>query len=539
MANQFNSNNLLQKQSISFEKTGFFSRIILDYLNDSESLAPFYSYKPQLTAFKEAMEAKGNERIDRKLLVDVLLRQNNHQDLSLLTRKNIDLLGNETTFCCVTAHQLNICSGPLYVIYKTLSVISLCRALQLEYPDRQFVPVYWLGSEDHDLAEIDHFHFFHESIQWLTDQKGPVGRMKPTGMENVLSKTGELAGESENALEWMRLLKASYHNASSMAEATRTLLNQLFGEYGLVVIDGDDKSLKQNCSEIIREELLTGQAGSIASETSARLAKHYPVQAHPREINLFFMQDGLRERIIRESGKFVIKNTDLSFSEAEILELVDQHPEYFSPNVILRPLFQQKVLPSLAYIGGGGELAYWFQLKDLFQYFSVDFPVLVLRNSFQIVDKPTNAKLDKLGFQPADFFQPEHELIRQFIDRLNSSEMDLHAERKEIENIFENLRTKVVALDKTLETAVLAEQASTIKSLERLEAKMLKAEKNKHETSVNQIKNLRAKMLPGDGLQERKENFGPLFIRMGKPLLNELLQHTDPLARTFNIISEN
>jgi bacillithiol biosynthesis cysteine-adding enzyme BshC len=529
---------LLQKQPISFEETGFFSRIILDYLSGSDTLSPFYTYKPNLAAFAEAMKAKQTEDIDRKALVAILQRQNSHQTLSAKTAANIQSFAHETTFCCVTAHQLNICTGPLYVIYKTLSVISLCEALNSEYPGRHFVPVYWLGSEDHDLAEIDHFQFFHQSIQWQTNQQGPVGRMQPAGMDQVLMKAKELAGESEHALEWMNLLESAYGHADTMAEATRTLLNKIFGEFGLVIIDGDDAVLKQSCANIIREELLTGAAGTIASETSLRLEKHYSVQAHPREINLFYMQDGLRERIIRHDNNFLVNNTTLSFSEKDMLTRVETSPECFSPNVILRPLFQQKVLPSLAYIGGGGEIAYWFQLKDLFQRFAVDFPVLVLRNSFQIMDKGAAAKWEKLGFQPADIFQSEHELIRQFIDRVQTGEMDLGAERKDLETLFERLRARVLSLDKSLESAVLAEKATALKSLERIEAKMLKAEKNKYETSVNQIKNIRAKMLPGDGLQERKENFGPLYIRSGKQILVELLQHTDPLAINFNLLLE-
>ncbi|MFI5171311.1 MAG: bacillithiol biosynthesis cysteine-adding enzyme BshC [Chitinophagales bacterium] len=526
----------MKTEKIPYEQTNRFGKIIIDYLTQKDILKPFYKFTPEINSFKKAIEDKSKESINRNLLAETIANQYNGVTIKPLAQKNIDALKIPTTFSVVTAHQLNIFTGPLYLIYKTLSTIKLCSELKENYPENNFVPVFWLGSEDHDFEEINHFHLFGKTYTWATDQKGACGRFDPRSLSGILEELQPVFGGSENVEHLLSVFRSAYLESQTLSEAGRKILNELFGDFGLVVVDGDDKYFKSECSAIITDEIFNLSSEKIVNETLEKFP--YDAQAKPREINLFYLIDNLRERIIfdKVAGKYLVVNTEISFSPAEIRIEIEQNPGHFSPNVILRPLFQQKVLPSIAFIGGKGEVAYWLQLKNLFDHHRINFPILLLRDSYLLVDNNTNNKIQKLGFNYADLFLDENVLINDYVKKHSSAETNMAHELTVIENEFEKIAKKALNIDPSLEKSVYAEKQTLVNAIRKLEAKLLKAEKNKMETEVARIKAIIFKLFPAGNMQERYDNFIPFYFKYGNGFFDRIIESIEQPENYFKII---
>src|SRR3989344_4404179 len=227
----------LKKQHISFEDTKQFSKLFLDYINGESMLRKFYSYSPEIDSFKQAIDDKRKESTNRILLVDVLKKQySKYSDNSTLS-DNINLLLKKETFTVCTGHQLCLFTGPLYFIYKIISTINLAEALKKKYPENNFVPVYWMATEDNDFEEISSINLFGKKIKWNSDAKGAVGRLNPASLNVVIDELKQILGESANAKELIQLFKDTYLQHVTISEATRYMVHQLFSEYGLVILD--------------------------------------------------------------------------------------------------------------------------------------------------------------------------------------------------------------------------------------------------------------------------------------------------------------
>ena len=383
---------------IRYQDSGYFTPITVDYLNQKSELQSLYHRFPTVENFEKQFQEKQTQFTisSREVLVSALKKQYESVAISEATKHNISSLLEFNTFTITTGHQLNLFTGPLYFLYKIISVINLTKTLQSKYPDQNFVPVYWMATEDHDFEEINYFNFKGKKIRWNKASSGPVGRLSTKDLEAVFEVFEKEIGTSQNANYIKQLFEDSYLKHETLAAATRFLANELFGEYGLVILDGDDADLKREFIPFIKEELLFQKSHQEVIATIETM-KSYEIQVNPREINLFYIEDNLRERIIFENNNYKVNNTSLHFSKEELLALVEKSPEKFSPNVILRPLYQEVILPNLCYIGGGGELAYWFELKSYFDSVGVVFPILLLRNSVLLTTEKQATKADKSG----------------------------------------------------------------------------------------------------------------------------------------------
>ena len=528
----------MDKVSIDHQKTGYLSQIVLDYITDKEQLKQFYKYTPKLNEFKKVIADKLKEGISRDTLADTLLKQYQDSDVAVDDiKKNIESLRLESTFTVTTGHQLCLFTGPLYFVYKLLSAINLAESLSKEYSEFNFVPVYWMASEDHDFEEINHFNLFNKRLAWDTEEKGSVGRLSTDGIKDVMSEVKVILGDNENAEDLLSIFKTAYTNQGNLANATRYFVNQLFSKYGLVVIDGDDKKLKQQIKPILKDEIKNQSSFKEVSQTNIHLGEKYKIQVNPREINLFYLKDGLRERIVNEENNYKINNTDIVFSGEEILKEVDEYPERFSPNVLTRPLYQEKILPNIAYIGGGGELAYWLQLKSLFEHHKINYPILLLRNSVLLVDKTTNSKWEKLGFSSQDLFDLENELIKRYVAGLSDMDLELTQEHQLLDNLYSKLQETASKVDGSLEQALKAEHTKQKKTIDNWKNKFEKAEKKREEVAINQIKRIKSKLFPENGLQERNNNILEHASRSNSDLISEIKTQLDPLKFDFSIIT--
>ena len=386
----------MKAHTIPYEQTGFFSTLILDYLKQEKTLNAFYEAFPSIDNFKKQTEIKAPtySRSQRQLLVRTLEAQYVNISLSDATAANIKRLEKASTFTITTGHQLSLLTGPLYFIFKIASTVKLCQQLKKVEPQKDFIPVYWMATEDHDFEEISHFMFEGKKIKWAHPTPGgAVGAMTLESLQPVLDLLEQLLPKNQAANLLTQWLSQSYRSSASLAEATRKLVNTLFGSYGLVIVDGDDAALKESFAPYMQQELKTQVCYSQVSQQIEALQTQYnnsfKPQVNPREINLFYLSPNKRQRIIRHTEGFQLDGDPTPISEKEILDRLASNPQAFSPNVLLRPLYQEVILPNIAYIGGGGELAYWLELKSFFASQSIPFPLLVLRNSAVLVDAKT------------------------------------------------------------------------------------------------------------------------------------------------------
>ncbi|WP_320815121.1 bacillithiol biosynthesis cysteine-adding enzyme BshC [Flavobacterium sp.] len=523
---------------ITYQNSSYFSNLIVDYLNEKEELKPLYNRFPTLENFKLQIEEKQqNFSLDiRTILVDALKEQYQNIEPSDKTTSNIEKLLEEKTFTITTGHQLNLFTGPLYFLYKIVSVINLTKELKAKYPEYNFVPIYWMATEDHDFEEINYFNFNNKKIKWNKESNGPVGRLSTGGLDTVFEEFSAALGKGENADYLRELFKSSYLNHNTLTEATRYLTNELFKDQGLVIIDGDHKELKKSFAPLVKNELLNQTSFSEVNKTN-KLLEEYKIQVNPREINLFYILDDLRERIIFENNFYTINNTNLKFSISEILTELENYPERFSPNVILRPLYQEAILPNLCYIGGGGELAYWFELKSNFEVNNVTFPILLLRNSVLIATEKQIKKADKLNLSWAELFLNQENLIEKKTKELSQFKIDFTEQKLHLSKQFQYLTEIAKKTDKSFIGAVKAQEAKQNKGLDNLEKRLLKAEKKKHSEKITQITQLQNELFPNKSLQERNKNLSEFVKIENYPsFLEKLLQKTDPLQQKFTII---
>lgn len=519
---------------ITYQKSGYFSKLIIDYLDEKPEIQAVYHRFPTLENFAAQIDekAKNYSLENRIILAEATKNQNVNFPISELTQANIEHLKSEKTFTVTTGHQLNLFTGPAYFLYKIASTINLCKQLKEKYSDYNFVPVYWMATEDHDFEEINHFHFKDKKISWKKDSFGPVGRLSTEGLEEVFHEFSKLIGVGENATYLKELFQKSYLEHSNLADATRFLANELFSAEGLVIIDGDDKNLKTLFTPFIKDELINKNSFAEVSKTIQQL-KDYTIQVNPREINLFYIEDNLRERIIFENNIYKVNNTEIEFSESEILELLKNSPEKFSPNVILRPLYQEVILPNLAYIGGGGEIAYWLELKSNFNSKNITFPILMLRNSFVVATEKQIEKIDKLQITWAELFLPQQELFNQKVKEFSNFKIDFSKQKETLRKQFSELLKIAEQTDKSFLGAVKAQEAKQTKGLENLEKRLLKAEKRVHTDKLERIFDIQKQLFNNGSLQERKSNFSEFY---SKKFTNDVILLSNPLKTYFKII---
>ncbi|MDX1461892.1 MAG: bacillithiol biosynthesis cysteine-adding enzyme BshC [Marinirhabdus sp.] len=530
----------MSKKTISYASTGFFSPLICDYLEESEALQSFYGSFPKLENFKGQIVEKNASFSEqtRQGLVQQLQHQYANVDASEATQTNIASLAEPTTFTITTGHQLNLFTGPLYFLYKIFSVINLSEELNRLHPENHFVPVYWMASEDHDFDEINYFNFKGEKIRWNREDGGAVGDLDTSGMDVVAQMVREKFGASAQGKQLSTLFTEAYHEHDNLADATRYLANTLFREHGLVIVDGNDAALKKCFAPYVKEEIENQRSHKKITETSNRLtALGYPEQVHPREINLFYLKNRLRERIVERDGMFYINDTDIAFSKPELLQEVENHPERFSPNALLRPLYQEIILPNLCYVGGGGELAYWFQLKDYFQSVKVPFPMLLLRNSVLLVPQKVADKLNKLEVTIPQLFQKQSDLRTEYTKQISEIEIDFSTQREHLKLQFAALYEVAKQTDASFVGAVAAQEKKQLNGLDHLEKRLLKAQKRKLADHLDRLTNLQDQLFPKQSLQERTVNFSEFYLEYGDQLMSILKEQLAPLENKFTVIT--
>ncbi|MFI5149634.1 MAG: bacillithiol biosynthesis cysteine-adding enzyme BshC [Bacteroidia bacterium] len=537
----------IRKSAVSLDEINGFSTILKAYLSGQPDLAGLYNYTPDLQGFEKAIAEAPYTKMDRETLVSVFQKQYKESGIIINEKiaAHLDLLKQQNTFTICTGHQLCLFTGPLYFIYKIVTAINLAETLQKKFPASNFVPVYWMASEDHDFEEINHVRLFGKNHVWdpapLQTGSIPCGSIPSDSLSGLIETVKDILGTSTHAETLVKMLENAYLKQPDLAKATRTLVHTLFEQYGILTLDGSDKELKKVFKPLMKEELLNQVSYAPVMKGIEALEKlGYKAQVNPRPVNLFYMKTDLRSRIEKTEGMddYTLVNTEIKFSTKALLEELEMYPERFSPNVVLRPVYQQLILPNLAYVGGPGELAYWLEYKGLFEAWKVFFPVLVPRNFVMWVEENVSAKMQKLGQTVSSLSQPLPDLERTFVQDHSGQSLSLEAETTALKTVYEGIVAAAANADATLKAPAEAELQKALNGIKNLEAKMMKAEKQRQETGLAQLRNIREKLYPEASLQERVENFMPLYLRHGERFIETLKNGLDPFEHKMVVFTE-
>ncbi|MEL6672274.1 MAG: bacillithiol biosynthesis cysteine-adding enzyme BshC [Bacteroidota bacterium] len=491
-----------------------------DYLSGAKDLQPFFQYAPSDQDFSAAIARKAREDIDRKLLKAAIEEQYAGLEITEQTAHHIAQLDKETCFTVTTGHQLVLFGGPMFTTYKILSAIKLAAQLQARYPDHQFVPIFWIHTEDHDFEEINHFYpSFQEKRTYFGQFKGAVG-------DHIL--TDEISGLAPAHLP--EALKAAYTSGKRMADAFRAYFNELFGHLGLVMLDADHPGLKARFSRVLREEV-ESQASyhAVNATSSALMAAGYPLQISPREINLFLLDEQGRDRLDKQGNGFHRMGTEARFSAREMLNLIDKNPERFSPNVSLRPLYQEMILPNLAYFGGWGELSYWLQLKGVFDHFKVQFPRVLPRMSATLFTREQLTAWEALGFIQEDIQQSQHQLYEGYMPQIWKDDPLFEIQRNlytHLDQLGAFLADEVDPLMKRSAEALKVKNQHFLKNLNK---KVHRVIRHKHPKAFDEIARLKQAIQPDRTVQERMLSLASFPAHAPRQIIDLAWKHCEPL----------
>ncbi|OIQ34196.1 MAG: bacillithiol biosynthesis cysteine-adding enzyme BshC [Crocinitomix sp. MedPE-SWsnd] len=502
------------KSSYTFDELKMSSKLIRDLINEDAQTSQFIEDFFSFDNLKKQIEKKELSFETREVLVDQLKIQNSTLKLSQAASANINSLLHDNTYTITTGHQLNLLSGPLYSVYKVVQVIQIVERLKKENPDQNFVPVFWMATEDHDFEEINHINLFNQKVEWLKEGQvdAIAGRIKTDSIDSFLNPIAEKFQNPESAEIVSSFLKM-YSETSNLQEATRILMNSLFEDYGLVIIDGDDAKLKGLFSEIAIKEIeerFVYDKVNVSNEDLKGLDYHQ--QVYVRECNLFYIdKNNVRHRIKEDGEDYSVAGKKMKASE--VVSLIKEEPQSISPNALMRPMYQECILPNLAYVGGGGEIAYWLQLKNSFQAANLTFPLLRVRDSVLLVRQNQLDLLDELKVELLDLKLGVDQIIKDMALEESGDDLDIAPIVFQITAAKNDLLRQANAISKGLDGMIEAEFSKFSKSLDKIEAKMIKAEKGKFEKTQKQVQKIASSFFPNGGFQERYENVLPYLVQ--------------------------
>ena len=532
--------------SIPYSATGVFSSLVNDYISGNGTARDYVPYTPNLEGIKKAIQQRKFSAIQRQTLVSVL--ENQYQVLGTIKEEkniaafekvqaNIGLLKNDNCFAVTTAHQPNLFTGPLYFFYKIIHVIKLAAELKAQFPENDFVPVYYMGSEDADLAEVGSYSIDGAKHQWKTKQTGAIGRMLVD--DHLLQLLQNLEGYwtvKPDGKEALAIIKSAYKKGNTINQSTLQMVHLFFGQYGLVVVQPDDAKLKSLFVEVMQKELTTQFSHIAIQPTLKSLSENYHVQSEGRAINLFYLKDATRNRIEKTGELFSVVDTNIQFTQAEIIQELQAYPDRFSPNVILRGAYQETIIPSVVFVGGGGELAYWMELKNVFEQAGVDYPVIILRNSFLFINDKQAKQWASLEFNIEALFNSTQALEIAFVKTQSVENLVLTEHIASLTDLYKLIQQDVIKIDSSLGDHALNLSVQAQKKLALLEKKMIRAEKRKQHTSLARIHSIKSELFPDNNLQERVENFSNWVGDFGWSWVEAILNNSNSVDASFTIV---
>lgn len=519
---------------IDFDKVDFYSPLIRDYLSGelkSKGLVNWDYSKDQLQKNK----SRSYDSKTRAIVAEAIRNQYSSFDLTEAEAANLNLFEQENTFSITTGHQLVLLGGPLFFYSKILDVINLAKDLSEE--ESPVVPMFWMASEDHDFEEIAKVNLFGKVLECPGENKGPVGRITGDYFQDFLKDVNEIIGEGEQFQSIKSIINKAFQEGQNLSEITRIFVRELFKDEGLLIIDGDDKQLKELFTDVVVKELKS-QVGFNSSKTQIEaLSKEYKIQVNPREINLFYIEDDVRLRIVKSEDGFTTPDGEYNWSEAEMDEIIANRPQSISPNALLRPVYEEVLLPNIAYVGGAGEIAYWLELKPVFDAFEVSFPTPLIRKANFIIPEKLLNWLENNKLELTDLFGDLDLLVNDFAKSVSTSTIDLSEEENQLKAFYKALLAKGKSINPQLEKVVLGEEKRALGALKNVEKRFLNADKQNYEQQINKLKNIHSKFFPGGAAMERVNSYIP-EIASNKSEFTKLLSEGSVFDKKIRILGK-
>ncbi len=527
-----------ESHELNFSETGKFGYVAKAFQERDKNILQQIQRFPSLENFAALAKGRKSNYKARTDLLEVLKEQYKGETISEKQGFHLDKLALDSTVTVTTGHQVCFLGGPLYMVYKAMHTIKLADELNATQKDCHVVPIFWMATEDHDFDEIAKLSIFNKSKS-LTDSDNllPVGTYTLQAFKELKEFAYSFFDGFEGFENISNDIDAIWASSSTLSQFTFRLLNLWFGDRGLIVLEPQHPKLKKHFTEVLRTELNGNSIQKSVEEAIEGFQEPLKVQAPPRSCNLFFIRDGKRYRLDRDQTDFSLHPGAESIKKEELLRTLEEHPEAFSPNVILRPVYQELVLPNIAYIGGAGEMAYWLQLPKMFEELNVPFPQLMLRNSFQLVDSGVAKKVHKLDLSPKELFMDKNLLVNQIIASDDKSEnLDFQDSMTKLSEAFTQIAQQVANVDPTLKATVEAQEKNTAKAIDGIQKRVKKKLKENQEVKINQLGSILDRLFPNGGLQERHENVLHYLAKHGTGFFELLYQESSAIHPRFKLL---
>jgi bacillithiol biosynthesis cysteine-adding enzyme BshC len=501
---------------------GGFSKLYTDYTTDFRKVQQYF----EVDFHQTQLYPKHAERMQahikhRAVVAEVLLEQNKFFGCSDKTLTNAQQLANDNTFAIVTGQQVGMLGGPLYTIYKTITAIKLAKNLGALYPNLTFVPVFWLEGEDHDFEEVSRIGLLNAehhltTVEYLvkgakTNKNfGPVGEIElNSSLDQFFDEIQKALPNSEFKPRLLEMIKGAYTPQATFNKAFTAWMNTLFADDGLVFVSSNDKRLKQILSPIFLKEIQEyPRVSQLIIQRSAELEEQYHAQIKTKAMNLFLISKGGRYFIEPRENDFSLKGIRQFLTKEELIAIATETPEHLSPNVALRPICQDTILPTLAYIGGPSEIAYFAQLQPVYRYFNMTMPVIYPRASATIFEEKQQRVLEKYQLELPEFFGSGDKISRKVVEMISEVKIDeMFAEAfKRTDEMINEMRFGINYIDSTLMGPLESTQEKIEAVLSQLRIKVEEAQKRRHEVALRQIQKVINSVSPNGNFQERELN---------------------------------
>lgn len=527
---------------INFADIPGHQKLFLDYLYDFNKVKKFYKNNVHdkdnyLSIFKRISTQK---KASRTQLTGILSNQYNGLNPSSKTSRNISMLSDEKTLAVVTGQQLGILGGPMYTLYKIITAIKLSNFLSQRYDDFNFVPVFWLEADDHDFNEVRSISVINDSneIKIVSygeetaedENKSSVGEIIfNDSLNNFFAELEGSTRSTEFTAQLFSQIKSIYSPGKTFKQAFKELTFSFFDQYGLVIFDPQDKEIKNLLKPVFKKEISDFRIHTEKLvKISAQLEENYHAQVKVRPVNLFYKDADGRYLIEPGENEFGLKRKRKKFSYEELIDTIEKEPESFSPNVLLRPICQDYILPTAFYVGGPSEIAYFAQVMPLYDFFGIEAPIIYPRSSATVVEKNITSLLERYDLKTENVFKSGSGIKQQIINSLTSNSIDdiFNITTNEIDAAFDSLKEKLFEFDKTVSDASSKYKQKINQYLTEYKSKAVEAQKRKHETTLRQIDKILNTIFPNSNLQERELNFIYFTNKYGKDFLDKVFDET-------------
>lgn len=525
------------------------------YLNDFDKVRDFYRYDFR-SDWDSAIQKRKSQKFAREKISEILTQQNNKWNAPTASLENISKLKSENSFVIITGQQAGIFGGPLYTIYKIMTTIKLAGQLSREHPDSNFIPCFWMEVDDHDFQEINHIQFFNKNngLRRLELQENSSDSGKPiyrrqsnpdiAGWQSIIKDEFHETEFLDNVLE---MFFTKYQPRSNYADAFAGLILELSGQYGLVVLNPTAPEFKQLGMTLFRQAINSSKEiqQQLNQRNKALDRINLPQQIHfqPQQTLFFYVDDN--DRRVRmdfdDAGNFILKKSDSDekIAQNKLIELAEEKPQRISPNVALRPLFQDYVLPTIGYVAGPAEVAYFAQISALYSLFDQTMPIIYPRHRLTLVESKIQRLAEKLDVQLAELFRQRSGYLEFYIQQKQneSTFAQIESIRSELSEKLHQLEKIVEEADPTLINAIQKTEQKMQSSIEQITGKITNSMKQKEATQIDQLKRTLLFLFPEDNYQEREINIIYFLIKYGPDFIKSLYENLPPDSTTHYIVN--